>query len=225
LFLFFLLAFEGTFGAVNVFLAYYTAFFTLMPVPPADVLDGFDLGEFAVVNVDVLGDPDEGFVHVLDGVFVVAFLDEVGFVGGVDHLVEGFDLGVQQDDGDGLEGDECGDVFDGVVVLVHADVGEEVDEVEEVVPFGSPIFVVFGDGAEVLFIEGDVYSFGVDFAVGVLQIFHYVFFGLYLEAIAEIVFLVLEEMVEDDLLVLFQYSIFALNEGGEQSKVFRGQLS
>lgn len=75
LLLFFFLALEGSFGAVDVFLPDDASFFALMAIPSADVLDGLDGGELAVVDVDVVSDSHEGFVDIDDWVE----LDSVGF--------------------------------------------------------------------------------------------------------------------------------------------------
>jgi hypothetical protein len=42
--------------------------FALVAVPSADIFDGLDGGELAVVDVDVVGDPHKGFMHVGNGV-------------------------------------------------------------------------------------------------------------------------------------------------------------
>lgn len=75
LLLFFFLTLEGSFGAVDVFLPDDASFFALMTIPSADVLDGLDGGELAVVDVDVVSDSHEGFVDIDDWVE----LDSVGF--------------------------------------------------------------------------------------------------------------------------------------------------
>lgn len=46
-----------------------------MAIPSADVLDGLDGGELAVVDVDIVSDPHEGLVDVDNRVQ----LDSVGF--------------------------------------------------------------------------------------------------------------------------------------------------
>lgn len=66
-FLFFFFPLEGSFSPVDVFPSDHSPLFALMPVPPADVLDGLDGGELAVVDVDVMGDAHKWLVDVGDG--------------------------------------------------------------------------------------------------------------------------------------------------------------
>ena len=66
---------------------------------------------------------------------------------------------------------------------------------QKVVPLGSPVLEVLGDGAEVLLIQCYFYSFGPDFGVGVRGILNLILLGLDLETIAEVVVLILEELV------------------------------
>jgi hypothetical protein len=51
-----------------------------------------------------------------------------------------------------LQRNKGGNVFNGIIVFVHAYVGEEVHKVQEVVPFGPPVFEILGDGAEVILV-------------------------------------------------------------------------
>jgi hypothetical protein len=184
-------------------------------VPPADVLDSLDCSELAVVDVDVVRYPNEGLVGVGDGVEGLALLLR-RLVCLTDVVVELGDLVVEEDDGDYLEGDQGGDVLYGDVVLVHADVRQQVDEVQEVVPLCAPVLVVLGNRTEILLVEGDLHTFRLDFAEGILRVLHLVLLGLYLEAETVEVVLVLEEVLENDVLVLLQDAVLALDEGGEE---------
>jgi hypothetical protein len=152
LLLFFLLTLEGTLGAVNILSPHHTPLFSLVAVPPADVLDGLDGGELAVGNVDVVGDAHEGLVHVGDREEFDASGLDAGLVDFADLLVKTCDFWVEQDDCNDLEGDQGRDVLYGVVVLVHADIGQQVDEMQEVVPLGHPILEVLGNGTEILLV-------------------------------------------------------------------------
>jgi hypothetical protein len=203
LLLFFLLSLEGAFGAVDVLPAYDASFLALVAVPPADVLDGLDGGELAVVDVDVVGDAHEWFVDIGDGVDLHAGGLETGLVDLPDLLVELGDLGVEEDDGNHLQGDEGGHVLNGVVVLVHADVRQQVHEVQKIVPFRSPVLEVLGDGTEVLLVEGDLHPLCFYLAEGVLGVLHFLLLCFDLESVAILVVLVLEELLQDEVLILF----------------------
>ncbi len=209
LLLLFLLALEGTLGLVYVFLPYHSPLFALMPIPPADVLDGLDGGELAVGDVDVMGDPHEGLVDVGDGVDHLSCL----LVGLPNHVVETLDFWVVEDDGHNLECHQGRHIFDGVVVFIHADIGQEVDELQEVVPFGSPVLEVLRDRAEVLLVEGNLHPLRLDLAVRILGELRLVLFGLHLEPITENILLVFKEMLQDDVLVLLQNAVLASDEG------------
>ena len=225
LLLLFLLALEGALGAVDVLLPDDASLLALVAVPPADVLDGLDGGELDVVDVDVVSDPHEGFVYVNDRVQLHPVGLEARFVQLSDLLVELGDLRVEEDDCDDLQGHQGGDVFDGVVVLVHADVCEQVDEVEEVVPLWPPVLEVLGDGRKVLLVQRDLHALGLDLAEGILRVLHLILLGLHLEAIAVLVDIVLEELLKDDVLVFLEHSGLTVDEGREQSQVLGGQLA
>lgn len=64
LLLLFFLPLKGSFGAVDVFLPDDASFFALVAIPSADVLDGLDGGELAVVDVDIVSDSHKGLVDV-----------------------------------------------------------------------------------------------------------------------------------------------------------------
>lgn len=103
LFLFFTL--EGTLGAVDILSPHHTPFFSLVAVPPADVLDGLDGCELAVGDVDVVSDAYEGFMYIGDG----EEFDAGGLASLVDLaylLVETCDFRVEEYDGHYLEGDQ-----------------------------------------------------------------------------------------------------------------------
>lgn len=123
-FFLFLLPLKSTFGLVDVFLPDHSSFFSLVPVPATDGFDGFNRSELAVGDVDVMGNSHERLVDVGNGVNDLPCL----LVGLLDHIVEALDFRVIEDDGHNLESDQGRHIVNGVVVLVHADVGEEVDE-------------------------------------------------------------------------------------------------
>jgi hypothetical protein len=92
--------------------------------------------------------------------------------------------------------------------------------VQEVVPFGPPIFEVLGDGAEVILVESDFHSLGLNLAERILRILHLVLLSLNLESVAILIVLVLEEFLENQVLIFLEDSAFAVNEGGKESQVF-----
>lgn len=96
---------------------------------------------------------------------------------------------------------------------------------KEIIPLGSPILKILRDGRKILFVKCDLHTFCLDLAEGILRIFHLIFLGLHLEAIAVFVVIVLEEFLEDDVLVLLQHSCLAVYEGREQAKVLCCQLA
>lgn len=196
-----------------------------MPIPPADVLDGLDGSELAVGDVDVVGDADEGLVDVGDGEELDASGLDAGLVDFSDLLVETCDFGVEEDDGDDLEGDQGGHVFDGVVVLVHADIGEQVDEVQEVVPLGHPIFEVLGDRAEILLVQRDFHTLGLDLAESIMRVFIFILLRLDLEPVAILIIFVLEEFLQNQVLVFLEHSGLAVDEGGEETEVLGREFS
>ena len=83
---------------------------------------------------------------------------------------------------------------------------------QEVVPLESPVFVVFGDGAEVLLVQRDFNPFVLYLAEGVLHVLRLPVLRLYFESVAEHVFLVLEEVLQNHVLVLLQDPVLALYE-------------
>ena len=123
-FLLFLLPLKSALGLVDVFLPDHSSFFSLMSVPAADGFDGFNGSELAVGDVDVMGNSHERFVDVGNGVNDLPCL----LVSLLYHIVETLDFRVIEDDGHNLESDQGRDIVNGIVVLVHADIGEEVDE-------------------------------------------------------------------------------------------------
>ena len=88
---------------------------------------------------------------------------------------------------------------------------------EEVIPLRSPIFIVFGDGTKVLFIQGDFDSFSFDFAERILRVLYLILFRLYFETIAKEILFIFEEVLQDYILILLQNAIVALYEGREES--------
>lgn len=96
---------------------------------------------------------------------------------------------------------------------------------KEIVPLGSPIFKVLRDGRKILFVKCDLHTFCLDLAEGILRILHLIFLGLHLETIAVFVVIVLKEFLEDDVLVLLQYSCLAVYEGREQAKILCCQFA
>jgi hypothetical protein len=66
-FLFTLLTLEDTVGSVDILEAEGVLLFWVF-VPLEDAHDALDLLELVVVNVDVMGNSDEGLMDVLDGI-------------------------------------------------------------------------------------------------------------------------------------------------------------
>lgn len=124
LLLFFLFALEGTLGLVYVFLADDPLLLSLVAVPATDGFDGFDGSELAVGYVDVVGDANERLVHVC---YRVNHLP-CSLVCLLYQLVQVLYLGVIQDYSHYLESDQGRNVLNGVAVLVHADVRQQVYE-------------------------------------------------------------------------------------------------
>lgn len=61
--------------------------------------------------------------------------------------------------------------------------------------------------------KGNLHSLHLDLAELVVRVFLFIFLINYLEPVAEEVFLVLEETLENDVLVDFQDDILAFDEG------------
>ena len=96
--LLFLFAFEGSLGAVDVFLSDIASLLALVSVPPADVLDGLNRGEFAVADVDVVSDAQEWLVDISDGMQFVLIILEVVIINFPNGGVQLLDLRVKEDD-------------------------------------------------------------------------------------------------------------------------------
>jgi len=60
-FLFFTL--KGPFSAVDILPTNNSLLFSFMTVPLADIFDRFDGSELVVTYIDVLSDPDKGFMN------------------------------------------------------------------------------------------------------------------------------------------------------------------
>jgi hypothetical protein len=66
---------------------------------------------------------------------------------------------------------------------------------QEIIPFWSPVFEVFGDGGEILLVKGNFNSFGFDFAEGILRVLNLLLLGLYFEPVTVFVVLIFEEFL------------------------------
>ena len=170
-----------------------------------------------------MGDADEGLVDV--GVGEPLDLS-FGVVGLLEHLVEGLDVVVEEDGGDDCERDVGLHVLVGLVVAVHADVGEQVDVAHEVVELGSVALVEFRQGAGVLAAEDHLDHFVALLVPEVVA----VVLGLgdavlHLELEVPVVELAHEEPREDLLLVLLEDDVVASDEGGEQPEVLGGEVA
>lgn len=107
LLLFFFLPLKGALGAIDILLSDDSSLFSLMAVPSADVLDGLDGGELAVVDVDIVCDSHKGLMHVHNGVKLHSVGLDTGLVELSDLLVEFCDFWVEEDHCYDLKGDQC----------------------------------------------------------------------------------------------------------------------
>lgn len=64
LLLFFFLSLEGSFCSINVLTAHNSTLFALMAIPSANVLDGLDGSELAIVNVNIMSNSHKWLMHV-----------------------------------------------------------------------------------------------------------------------------------------------------------------
>lgn len=95
---------------------------------------------------------------------------------------------------------------------------------KEIIPFGSPIFVILGDRTKVLSVKSDFNSLAFDLAELILLIFLFIFFFNNFEPVAVIVVFIFEEMLKDDVLVFLQNTIFAFYESREKTQILSSQL-
>lgn len=106
-FLFFFFALEGSFCSVDIFPSHHSSFLALVPVPPANVLDGLDCGELAVVDIDIMGDTHKWLVDVGDGEHLDARCLQTCLIYLANLLVQTGDFGVEQYHCHDLQRDQC----------------------------------------------------------------------------------------------------------------------
>ena len=123
-----------------------------------------------------------------------------------------------------MEGHEGRNILNGIGVLIHADIGQQVYELQEIVPLRPPVLKILRNRTKVLLVERYLHSLGLYLAERVLRVLSLVFLGLYFEPIAKDVLLVFEKMLKDDVLVFFEDAFFAADEGREEPEVFSGQF-
>ncbi len=96
---------------------------------------------------------------------------------------------------------------------------------QEIVPFRSPIFEVFGDRTKILIMQCYLNSFSFDFTKWILRILNLIFLCLDFKPIAIFIFFILEKFIKNQILIFLEDSILAFNKGRKQSKIFCSQLS
>jgi hypothetical protein len=74
LLLFLFLTLEGSFCGINVFFSDNTFLLSLMTIPSTNIFDCLYWSKLIVVDIDVMGDSDEWFVDIGNGVESLSFL-------------------------------------------------------------------------------------------------------------------------------------------------------
>lgn len=210
--LLFLFAFEGSLGAVDVFLSDIASLLALVSVPPADVLDGLNRGEFAVADVDVVGDAQEWLVDISDGMQYVLIILEVVIINFPNGGVQLLDLRVKEDDCGKLQSYKGRNILNSFVILVHTHVCQEVHKLQEIVPMRPPVLEILWNWNELLLVQGYLHSLALYLTKRIIWIFVLVFLVCCLETVAVLILRVLEELLQYNFLILFYYSVIALDE-------------
>jgi hypothetical protein len=97
-------------------------------VPFENAHDSLDFLEFMIVNIGIMGNPNEGLVDVLNWVnFLCAVLDHGLLVLLLYSMVQLLNLAVEQDHSHCLQGEDGRNTLNGNAISINADISQQVN--------------------------------------------------------------------------------------------------
>jgi hypothetical protein len=226
LFLFFFLTFVHSFSFGDVF-NFTELSFIVEFVPFHNLSDSANGRELEVIDVSVMPDSDERFMNVGVGESTNIFLF-------FEFLVQDKNFRVYQDSGDHSEWHVVFNVFDCLIVAIHANISKQVDIGEQVIEFIGISLEKFRKSARVFSsAEDDLHNFVSLFLSNIIQIvFNFRNAILHLKLKGEIpsvqIFIfvaIVEEIVQKDLLIVLEDDIVSFDKCREQSQVFSCEIA